>query len=314
VREFLPAKSRVVTSPQEFAKIDEPSAITFVDRTTLSAPVLESTRGPIVAICEEPLQTAIAWMQQFPWLQHVVSASMLQTTIAREHFKNLLETLPDTRALNLKSWLGPETQGRRVRLTQASKRVARLERMMEFFQAYDVAPRSCDYLRDIAEELLTNAFYNAPVAAGAVPQPISRTQDVVLPPEHGCELAYGCGDQLAIVRLRDPFGSLSRRRLVEVLVRCAAKNGGVEVDGSMGGAGLGLWRVFANAAFVAISVSKGRHTEILVGVPKQPQLRRLKPFGVHLFFHQSARRRPWRWADPVMDEPASVTITSVDAI
>ena len=44
----------------------------------------------------------------------------------------------------------------------------------------------------------------------------------------------------------------------------------VEVDETMGGAGLGMWRIFSGASFVAVSVLKHRHTEVLVGVAKRP--------------------------------------------
>ena len=68
------------------------------------------------------------------------------------------------------------------------------------------------------------------VQAGALKQPISRTQDVSLSDDSACDMVYGCRDDLAVVRVRDPFGSLSRSRLVEVLTRCARTDMAVEVD------------------------------------------------------------------------------------
>src|SRR5262249_45716732 len=140
----------------------------------------------------------------------------------------------------LLDWLGPTANGRRIRLTHASSRAARIEKMSDFFDANGVGSRTLQLLRDAAEELLTNAFYDAPVAAGRLKKPVSRTQDISLPDDSACDLAYACRDDLAIVRVRDPFGSLSRRRLVEVLSRCARSDMKVEVDETMGGAGLGM--------------------------------------------------------------------------
>jgi hypothetical protein len=134
---------------------------------------------------------------------------------------------------------------------------------------------------------------------------VSRTQDIALPDDCACDLAYGSSPDFAIVQVRDPFGSLSRSRLIDVLARCATRDMTVEVDETMGGAGLGMWRIFANATFVAISVVKNRHTEILVGIAKKNPVTR-RPFAVHLFFRESTRRRFWTLAKDHTSSPSSV--------
>jgi hypothetical protein len=98
--------------------------------------------------------------------------------------------------------------------------------------------------------------------------------------------------------VRDPFGSLTRARLVEVLHRCARTDMGVEVDETMGGAGLGLWRIFSAASFVAISVVDRRYTEFLVGIGKRVASA-ARPFAFHLFFRGHGRAvRKWKLMDP----------------
>ncbi|HEU0033034.1 MAG TPA: hypothetical protein VFQ53_20520 [Kofleriaceae bacterium] len=285
----------VVGSARDFLEqAQHPDAISFVDQPgmdVLTKVNHVSIPSSVVAIVDESLPIAVNWLQPNPWLSHVMSAAMLKHPMAEKHLENLAATLDSTSEPRLLDWLGPEVEGRRIRLTHASKRAERLERMGEFLEAKGVSPRATQQLRDAAEELVTNAFYDAPVTAGAS-KPISRTQDVELPEKNACDLAYGCRDDLAIVRVRDPFGSLSRRRLVEVLSRCAQPNMSVQVDESMGGAGLGMWRIFSNASLVAISVVKHRHTEILVGIAKR--VTGPRPFAFHLFFRDGAKRRFWR--------------------
>ena len=278
-----------------------PDAFAFVDASTLETlSAVEPALLPshIVTICDDTLQVAVNWLHPHPWLGHVVSASMLQHPMAGSHLKNLTASFSSKKAPRLLDWLGPEVEGRRIRLTDSRTRVARLQRMTEYLDSKGVGTRTSEQLRDAAEELLTNAFYDAPVSAGAIERPISRTQDVTLPEKHACDLAYGCDEEIAVVRVRDPFGSLSRRRLVQVLLRCARPDGTVEVDESMGGAGLGMWRIFATATFVAISVEKHSHTEILVGFAKRPSKRSssgTRPFAFHLFFGEGQKRKYWRF-------------------
>jgi hypothetical protein len=289
-----------VSSLKEFQNATQSAkTVAFLDRTTipLVATVAdESPPGPVVALCDEPLQTAIGWLQPHPWISHVMSDTMLEHPIAEEHLENVTRTLSAGDKPRLLDWLGPTVTGRRIRLTHASSRAARLEKMSEFFHTNGVGSRTLQLIRDAAEELLTNAFYDAPVAAGALKKPVSRTQDISLPEDSACDLAYACREDLALVRVRDPFGSLSRRRLVEVLSRCARSDMGVEVDETMGGAGLGMWRIFSGASFVGIVVVKNRHTEVLVGIAKRAASLP-RPFAFHLFFSDSGKRRFWKLAD-----------------
>jgi len=271
--------------------------VAFLDNSTLAALGAEVPPGPVIAICDDTLQTAVGWLPRHPWLSHVMSAAMLRHPMAAEHLGNVMATVTSSNKLRLLDWLGPSLAGRRVRLARASRRVDRLERMTAYFEARKVSARTIQLLRDAGEELLTNAFYDAPVAAGVLDQPISRTQDVALSDDSACDMVYGCRDDLAIVRVRDPFGSLSRTRLVEVLTRCARTDMGVEVDETMGGAGLGLWRIFSAASFVAIAVVNNRHTEFLVGIGKRVASA-ARPFAFHLFFRDQGRAvRRWRLLD-----------------
>ena len=296
LRELLASRAIIVSSAKELmdAKPDAHTVI-FVDRSTVAALDDATPPGPVIALCDGPLHTAVDWLTTRPWLSHVMSTSMLQHPLASEHLGNVMTTLTNEAQPRLLDWLGPTVSGRRIKLTHASKRVERLERMSEFFESKGVGSRTIALLRDAGEELLTNAFYDAPVAAGAVSSPISRTQDVSLPEDGACDMVYGCREDLAVVRVRDPFGSLTRTRLMEVLARCSRTDMQVEVDETMGGAGLGLWRIFTAVTFVAISVVDGRHTEFLVGIGKRTSGPR--PFAFHLFFRGAAKRRFWKLLD-----------------
>jgi hypothetical protein len=96
-------------------------------------------------------------------------------------------------------------------------------------------------ITDVAEELVTNALYDAPVEAGYFKASIPRSEDVELPPEHACEISYGIGKAAS--------SSASVIRLVRSReVDCSGCSTGATRPAyrstSRGGAGLGLWRVF----------------------------------------------------------------------
>jgi len=316
IRPHLPPDHTVVASVEEF--LDHPrsaTTVTFVDAEALAeidrlssdcgTPAAKLVLpGSMIAITDDAIQVPIGWLPARPWLSHVISASMLQHPIFAEHLGNVTTTLTNGLRPRLTEWLTPSVVGRRVRLAQASKRAERIERMAEYYDTHGVSRRTIQLLRDAAEELLTNAFYDAPVAAGVVKQPIPRTQDVVLSEDTACDMVYGCRDDLAVVRVKDPFGSLTRNRLVEVLTRCARTDMQVEVDETMGGAGLGLWRLFTVATFVAISVVPNHHTEFLVGIAKRGAPGAVRPYAFHLFFNDQGRTHGrWKMSDANTSNP-----------
>lgn len=295
IKHLAPYDVETVTSISELEEAArDPNRVAFIDGAALEAAGDGLPFGAsVVAICDGPLQSSIGWLSTHAWLSHVISAATLQQAMAKPQLANLMASFEEGSKPRLLDRIRDSMSGRRVALTQASRRADRIEKMSEYFDSNGIGARTVQLLRDAAEELLTNAFYDAPVAAGAVEKPISRTLDVSLPAANPCDMSYGCSDDFAIVRVRDPFGALSRTRMVEVLTRCARTDMRVDVDESMGGAGLGLWRIFTVASFVAISVVRSHHTDILVGIGKQRTTGGQRPYAFHLFFRDSEKPRHW---------------------
>lgn len=311
-RRHLPDEPQLVSSPDEFlAARRDANTVAFLDAEALStldeyarqhasAPERRKllsalTTGPTVGVCDEPLATAIGWLPMRPWLSHVMSGSMFEGKLAGTR---VAEAMKLSERRDLRDWLKPH-EGRRVRLTHASRREQRLDRMIEFFKAQGVDTRSSVGLRELANELLVNAFYEGPLAAGVVKQRIERGRDVALPDDLACDVAYGLRDDLAIVRVRDPFGALSRERLVEVLTHRTRT---------------GLWRVFSDAMIVTVSVNAYHYTQVLVAVPIKAVSH--PPYAFHLFFKKGAREGTWKLISEDTGSPlanTSVTLTRHEA-
>lgn len=273
----------VETRKELVAETTKRPAIVFVDVERLYE--IEDTFSPVIGIIDDaagdPLAKTVRTLDAYPWLSHVITTSMLAKPLAAAHLNTLLERLA---CESPKRLLDVKGVGRVAMLTRASRREARLERMRQFFAKQGLTPRTISTINDVAEELVTNALYDAPTESGFFPRPVPRTEDVELPPDRACEISYGIEDGTAFVRVRDTFGALTRARLLNVLRRCTAA-GTVELDESRGGAGLGMWRVFAAATTLAIAVVPGRVTDFLVGIATKdgrPVAKHL--LAAHLFF------------------------------
>lgn len=271
-----------VTSRAEFisAVIKHHPAVAFVDLDLLPQVEGVAPRVAVAGLFEDTRANAVRTLVAFPWLSHLVASAMLGTPQARAHIEALLERIEAGPPL---SPVGPGGTGRVALLGSSTRREARFERMREFMSVRGVPTRSIAACSDIAEELVTNALYDAPVEAGYFKGPVERTTSIELPPEHACEISYGLEGSTAFVRVRDPFGALKRPRLLGVLKRCTSA--GVLMDESRGGAGLGLWRIFSTASTVDITVIPGSLTDILARVDtKRGRSVGKQLLAVHLFF------------------------------
>jgi len=218
---------------------------------------------PLIGLVEGGLPGFLRALHQFPDMSHVMNPGMLATSLARPTLARFHERLARGAAFHV---LGSEGKGRVALLSSSSRREGRLERLREFFEQHEMGSRTVRSLSDIAEELITNALYDALVEAGYYPRAVSRTTPVDLPPQHACEVSYAFDRGSGFVRIRDPFGAFDRARMFNVLDRCNTAGGNVQLDESRGGAGLGLWRVFTNASMVAITVIPGRLTDMIAWI------------------------------------------------
>lgn len=265
------------------------SAVAFISHELLSTVDPSSILSPVVVIIDtEPkssLQDTVRTLLDFPWVSHVLAAALLKGPSAATHLATLFERLEvgaDQRQL------GATGRGRKALLTSASRREARFERIRTFFENQAVPSRTIETMLDASEELVMNALYDAPLEAGYFERAYQRSEDVELPDHLACEISYGVDGDTAFVCLRDPFGSLTRPRLLETLNRCKADGGNVELDDSRGGAGLGLWRIISGASTLAIHVIPGTLTEIFVGFSITEGRKGLRPAAVDLFFSRNA--------------------------
>ncbi len=284
IRAVLPQAQMAYNRHQLVAATVISNAVVFVSLEHLDLVDPTQVTVPIIVVIDESksaLHDTVAVFTKYGWVSHVMSTALLSSPSAASHLQTLfdrLESGADERQL------AATGRGRKALLTTASRREARFERMRAFFEKHDVSPRLITTILDASEELVMNALYDAPYEAGYFERPIDRDEDVSLPDYLACEISYGIEEGSAFVCLRDPFGSLTRFRLLEVLHRCNAIGGSVDIDPSRGGAGLGLWRVIGSASTVAVHVVPGTLTELFVGFSMTDGRRGVRPCAMNLFF------------------------------
>ncbi|MBI5481665.1 MAG: hypothetical protein HY906_22605 [Deltaproteobacteria bacterium] len=137
----------------------------------------------------------------------------------------------------------------------------------------------------VADELTTNAVYNAPVDAHGRPRYASRSRrdKIVLRPEEYVSVEFGSDGRTFGLAVTDRFGQLTREQLRSGLKRCLTARDPIEKKA--GGAGLGLYTVLSSVNQLIVNVEPGARTEVIALVGVDGRMREVRSSGhsLHLF-------------------------------
>ena len=138
-----------------------------------------------------------------------------------------------------------------------------VQRVEGFLEELQCESRYITDLVNALDEFLTNAFFHAPTEEGVqVFSNSPRTQVIALPAWKRPTIEYGSDGRLVGIAVRDPFGSLDTRRMLEHLAEHAEMRL-AEVNRGPGGAGIGLYTTYRTVDHLVINVEPGVATEFV---------------------------------------------------
>lgn len=219
---------------------------------------------PFILISSASVIVELNLMTRFPQLMSVFS-------LRPEHMKSDLDRLRSffEPALHDSSHELNQAEGelKRYSLDQSPQADRVIQDVTEYAQSQEVFEHLPEIIRTIASELLTNAFYNAPVDSEGKPLHSDRTKLVKLASHKKVDVIYGDDGKHIWMTVRDRYGSFSRLGLLRNLSRCAQYEK-LMVRKTGGGAGIGLFMVYSWAAQMVFHFVPGSQTLVHVKVLK----------------------------------------------
>lgn len=157
---------------------------------------------------------------------------------------------------------GIDIQSRTI--TSSEERPQLKEEMCSYLKRLGVRSSILDRCSTVAEEMLMNAIYDAPVdgQGRSLFNHLPRQMKIKLEPHLQSKLQFATDGLFVGVSVTDPFGSLSRSVLLSYLKRCYLGEVADLVEGK-GGAGRGLHQIVENSDITVINVKKGIRTEVI---------------------------------------------------
>lgn len=172
------------------------------------------------------------------------------------------------------------------RVTGSADKAHVFDRIEEFMGAMGIGGRIVRHLHAIADELLMNAIYDAPLDAQGQPRYAARPRGEVvkLEPHEQPTIRFGSDGRRFGISISDPFGGLTPELLRRYISKGLRRESD-QIDTKPGGAGLGLYMLFSSLHTLCLNLSPGRCTEMVGLVNIQGSFRdlALTPRSLNIF-------------------------------
>jgi hypothetical protein len=231
----------------------------------------------------EPLRRALRYLAEAPGINHV---------LGRKDFESpprAWEVLMIARRLAAATLSPPfaayfewGAQITELVVRSSTERDIAVARIQEVVGALAMPRRVAEMFGELGHELMMNAMYDAPVdGAGRPKYAGDRKAAIVLEDGEHPRVVVGTDGTRLGLQVRDPFGRLERRHVVDGLARGLA---GGELDTSHGGAGLGMMVCHNSSSAMIFDVVRGRHTEVTALFELDMNLREFRTQAKSLHF------------------------------
>lgn len=217
-----------------------------------------------VFITEEDVEEYLSVLRQYPFLSNVVSRHKNDQTFTIKNIITTVSKLVGDDLFGLEKYLSWGVDVQQCPVISSTEREALVDKMDHYFNQLGVRGKVLRRAVIVAEELLMNAIYDAPLDAKGKPlyNHLPRTELVVLKKEERGLLRYACDGTLLAISVQDPFGALTRETILEYLGK-RYQGEHESISGEKGGAGLGLFQIMETSNLLVINVKPGIRTEVI---------------------------------------------------
>ena len=148
-------------------------------------------------------------------------------------------------------------------VVRADERDAVVDRLTALVRELGGGRRVVDSVALVADELITNAVYNAPRGADGAPRyaHVSRREKITLQPTEYVRVEYGADGRTFGLAVIDSFGALMPSTIRAGVHRCLTET--EQIEQKAGGAGIGLYTALSQANQLVINLEPGARTEVI---------------------------------------------------
>jgi CRP-like cAMP-binding protein len=237
-----------------------------------------------VLLTSKDVQGNLQVLENHRFVENIISRDADDKNATIRYVLTALSKLLNNDLFGIEKYLtwGVEVQSRMV--AKSSQREVLREDIFSYFKKMGVRTSVLDRVNTVAEEMLMNAVYDAPVDSQgkSLFNHMSRKEEINLDTHQQSQLTFASDGVLLAVGVRDPFGGLTKDIVVNYLLSCYGGSAG-SLNTGKGGAGRGLHQIIENADLTVFNVKKGVRTEVICLFNVDGQKKEAQP-SFHYFF------------------------------
>lgn len=219
---------------------------------------------PIVLLVNLDMNFYLQTLQKFPQINYFVSRNLDNKTFTIKNISTTVSKILNKDLFGMEKYLSWGTQFEIAIVNDSDRRLELIEKMKAHFKPFGIRSFILDRVHTVAEELLMNAIYDAPVDQQAISlfNHLPRTVRVQLNEEQQAVLRYGTDGFFIAISVTDPFGGLTKDVVMKYLESVYAGQAG-SLNTEKGGAGRGIHMIIENSDLTVYNVIKGQKTEVI---------------------------------------------------
>jgi len=234
----------------------------------------------------EPLRRSLRYLVESRAINHVLGRRDFESPPRAWELTMVSRRLQGVPAPALGAYLDWGFTAAEIAVRATADRDLATARIQDFVAALQVPRRVAELFAELGHELIMNALYDAPIDAfGRAKYAADRKADIVLAEHERPILRIATDGTRLALQIRDPFGRLERRHVVDGLARgLAGGQAGDQMDRSHGGAGLGMMVCHNASTAMVFDVVPNRHTEVTALFELDMNLREFRTQAKSLHF------------------------------
>ena len=270
------------------ALIDEqPFDIVFVSTDTLELAEYARSKSPdtkFIFISSDYIPDFLPHLEKYPFITNVVSRDTEDKLFTIKNIMTTITKLTSQDIFGVEKYLAWGSQIIDHKIISSQQRPKVIQSMLEYFQNIGARKSHLGHCQLVAEEILMNSIYDAPVDKNGTSlyNHLDRTEVVQLAPEHQSTFRYGADGVILGISVTDPFGALDMRTILRYLNSCYSGQSG-SLNKDKGGAGRGLHQIIENSDLVVFNVRPRNKTEVIALFNMDPKSAGEKHPSFHFF-------------------------------
>jgi hypothetical protein len=254
VKDFDSAKERLGNTEPLVVIVDHVLARTEQGRA------LQTRNTPCLVLMQDSEVSELGPLLEGGTLSYLMANPM---PLLAEELSTTVHKLSRRDIFGLEKYLTWGSSIRHIELTEAAQRRALVTEINSDVHRANLGPRA-NAAAVIADELLSNAVFNAPVdeAGVHIHAGDDRTASRSLSARDGVTLRYACDARYLAIEVEDRYGSLDRETILRYLVKAASRSR-EKVSMSTRGAGIGLATVYASCSHLVFNLEPGKRTQAI---------------------------------------------------